>query len=537
MNGEQMGSTNFEFLRPKWPELANLGGYAELYAHTDPPSSRIKSRTLAEHLALRVCDRLRLPLADDNFLSMLKELERSKAIPKTVLDRFHQIRISGNKAAHSLDKTNGNALEIVIAAFDLARWWSGIEAGSFADIPKKFQPIKSTASPNPRHEIEQVKKLQQITNALIAENEQLRRQQATLGQDERDILQENTRTDFRKKATKSADALQFNEQETRKRLIDTMLLAAGWDVHDPDQVQTEFELDGQDTPTGVGRADYVLYDDNGTALAVLEAKRTAKDPDIGRKQAQEYADALEKKNLNGERPLIILSNGYETTLVDDRGGPASLGVIGYADRQIYGIPSKDSLRYRVRFQREAMRDPSQIPHRRDIADRPYQVEAIKAVAECFGEHRRRKALIVQATGTGKTRVAIALADLLMRAGFARRILFLCDRKELRRQAKTAFTQCLPDSNVSLLTRYPDAAAQVILATYPAMMHRFQNYDVAWFDLVIADESHRSIYNKYRDLFLYFDALQIGLTATPRDKVSHNTYTMFDCRRAGDPTYY
>jgi type I restriction enzyme R subunit len=183
-----------------------------------------------------------------------------------------------------------------------------------------------------------------------------------------------------------------------------------------------------------------------------------------------------------------------------------------------------------------MRDPAQLSYRLEIANRPYQVEAIKAVAECFGEKRRQKALIVQATGTGKTRVAIALADLLIQAAYAKRVLFLCDRRELRRQAKNAFTQFMPDRNVTVLTRSKDASAQIVLATYPAMMKQFQNYDVAWFDLIIADESHRSIYNKYRDLFLYFDARQIGLTATPRHQLSHNTYQMFDCQN-DDPTYY
>lgn len=536
MNGEHMQSTNFEFLRPKWPELAELGGYAELYAHSDPPSSRIKSRLLAEHLALLACKRLRLPIMDDNFLAMLKELESTKALPKVVLDTFHQVRITGNKAAHRLSNDTGHALKTVQASFDLARWWVGVDAGSFKDIPKVFLSVKPSAAPSAQHEVEQLEKLHTITKVLIAENEKLRNQQGTLTVEAQADIRQDMQVIFRKKASEAADVLRFSEAETRKRLIDTMLLAAGWDVTDPDQVQIEVKLNGQPTESGIGFADYVLYDDDGTALAVIEAKRTAESPAKGRKQAQDYADALEQQNVKGIRPLILLSNGYEITLVDDRGGPASLSVRGYADRQIYGIPSKDSLSYRVKYQRGTMQDPAQLAHRPDIVNRPYQVEAVKAVAECFGEKRRRKALIVQATGTGKTRVAIALAELLIRAGFAKRILFLCDRKELRRQAKNAFTRFMPDCNVTVLSRSKESGAQVVLATYPAMMKRFQDYDVAWFDLVIADESHRSIYNKYRDLFLYFDALQIGLTATPRHKVSHNTYAMFACS-AGDPTYF
>lgn len=536
MNGEHMQSTNFEFLRQKWPELAELGGYVEFYAHSDPPSSRFKSRLLAEHIALLACKRLNLHIADDNFLTMLKELERAKVLPKAVLDTFHQVRIAGNKAAHRLSNDSGHALDTVKGAFDLCRWWVLVTTGTSEGIPLAFQTVKPAVAPSPQHEVEQLEKLRAITEALIAENEQLRKRQAELTAEAQESIREDNQIAFRKTAFDAAEVLHFSESETRKRLIDTMLLAAGWDVTDSDQVQMEVPLGGQCTESGTGYADYVLYDDDGTAIAVIEAKRTAESPAKGRKQAQGYADALEKQNTKNVRPLIILSNGYETTLVDDRGGPASLGVRGYADRQIYGLPSKDSLSYRVKYQRGNMQDPAGLAHRSDIVNRPYQVEAIKAVAECFGERRRRKALIVQATGTGKTRVAIALAELLMRAGFAKRILFLCDRKELRRQAKNTFTQFMPDCNVTVLSRHKDIGAQVVLATYPAMMKRFQDYDVAWFDLVIADESHRSIYNKYRDLFLYFDALQLGLTATPRHKVSHNTYAMFDCK-AEDPTYF
>lgn len=534
MNGEYMQSTNFEFLRPTWPELAELGAFAELYAHSDPPSSKIKSRILAEHLAMRVCKERGVSIMDDNFLSMLKELERTDSLPRPVLDSFHQVRMAGNKAAHNLNQDSGHALETVQSVFDLARWWVLFSTGSLKGVPANFKPPQPGTAPSAQYEVDQLEKLHAIAQGLVAENEALRQQQAALT----DEARASAAAAFKTKAAEAADALQFNEEQTRTRLINTMLLASGWDLTDPDQVGQEVPLHIKGTPTGKGFADYVLYDEDGTALAVIEAKRAAESPAIGRKQAQGYADALQLADANGVRPLIILSNGYENTLVDDSGGPASLTPRGYPDRQIYGFPSRDSLRYRVKFQRGVMQDPAGLPHRPDIAGgagREYQLEAIKAVAECFGEKRHRKSLIVQATGTGKTRVAVALTELLMRAGFAKRVLFLCDRRELRRQAKNAFTQLLPDCNVSILTRSQEPAAQVVLATYPAMMKRFQQYDVAWFDLIIADESHRSIYNKYRDLFLYFDALQIGLTATPRERVSHNTYKMFECEE-GNPTY-
>lgn len=528
MNGKHMQSTNFEFLRSQWPDLADLGGLLEHHLYVDPASSLVKSRIMGEQIAYMVCNALRINLLEnDSFLSMLKAIERTRALPEAVLDTFHIIRLTGNKAAHT-GKVQQDATSVAASAYDLARWWVMYSTKSGKNIPAtSFVPPPKGKPIAPSIDIAVQERVAQEADALKAENAALRQKLANLSETENATVRNAFAT--------AANTLQFNEVETRKRLIDAMLRAAGWNTANPDEVGVEVQLGNQPTASEQGRADYVLYDDDGTALAVVEAKRVNTNPNIGRKQAQLYASALEAQQ-NGIRPLIILSNGLETILVDDKGGPASLPVQGYADRIIYGMPAKETLQYRVRHQRSHMQDPGSLPHRTDIAGRPYQRESIKAVAERFGEERRRKALIVQATGTGKTRVAIAIAELLHKAGFARRILFLCDRRELRRQAKNAFTQFLPDWNVTLLGREKEAAFQVVLATYPAMMKQYQKYDIGWFDLVIADESHRSIYNKYRDLFIYFDALQLGLTATPRAKVSHNTYRMFGCE-PGKPTYW
>lgn len=523
-----MQSTNFEFLRPHYSDLADLGGFVELYAFSDPASSRVKSRIMAENLALRLCKRLGLPVYDNNFLSLLKELAYSGSVNKAVLNVFHKVREDGNAAAHCIKNDSDHAIDTVKDVFLLARWWLKFQQPD-TPLPDKFIPL----SESPAFSTDQKKfdkEQEQVNVRLTEEIEELRKQNQQ--------LTEQQKKDFIKQANLAADALKFNEQTTRKRLIDSMLQAAGWDVTDSDHVGLEVELILAEK-NFKGYADYVLYDDDGTALAVIEAKKTAIDPQAGRAQAKLYADAIEAADPGKVRPLIILTNGYETTLVDDRGGPKSLPVRGYADRMIFGIPSKASLNYRVRFQRPRMLDPSTLPHRADIAGgagREYQLEAIKSVAECFGEQRRRKALIVQATGTGKTRVAVALVELLMRANFAKRILFLCDRKELRRQAKNAFTRFLPDRTVKTLSRNDDFDAAILIATYPAMQRRYQEFDVGWFDLIIADESHRSIYNKYRDLFLYFDALQLGLTATPIKQISRNTYAMFGCEDQ-NPTYF
>ncbi|MBF4290774.1 DEAD/DEAH box helicase family protein, partial [Vibrio anguillarum] len=226
------------------------------------------------------------------------------------------------------------------------------------------------------------------------------------------------------------NSFDFNEAETRKRLIDAELRSQGWDValddESTEQVSKEYQVDGQPTPTGKGYCDYVLWDDNGKPLAVIEAKRTRTDAKAGREQAKLYANALAKQT--GQHPVIFYTNGYEIYIWDD--------AQGYAPRSIFGYYSKDSLQYLIQ-QRELKQDLNETPIDTKVAGRMYQMESITRICERFSD-KHRKALVVQATGTGKTRVSIALAKRLLEAGWAKRILFLCDRKELRKQAGGAF---------------------------------------------------------------------------------------------------
>lgn len=202
---------------------------------------------------------------------------------------------------------------------------------------------------------------------------------------------------------------------------------------------------------------------------------------------------------------------------------------GYPPRKVFGYYSKDSLQYLVKFQRKSRKDLKSLVPQERIVNRLYQIEAIKRVSERFTD-KHRKALIVQATGTGKTRVSIALAELLIRAGWAKRVLFLCDRKELRKQAKNAFTDFLDSEPIRIVNSRVSGAAteRIFISTYPAMLKVYQSFDVGFFDLIIADESHRSIYNIYGDLFHYFDSLQVGLTATPVNFVTRSTFGLFNC---------
>ena len=317
------------------------------------------------------------------------------------------------------------------------------------------------------------------------------------------------------------------EHETRKQYIDAMLRDAGWRLG-ADWLE-EVELQGM--PAQVGFADYVLYGDNGKPLAVIEAKRTSVDPAKGRQQAKLYADLLEKQH--GRRPVVFLTNGFETYLQDNQ----------YPERQVAALYSKRDLEKLFNLRR--MRQPlTDIQVDKNIAGRYYQEGAIKAVCHTFDAKNRRKALLVMATGSGKTRTAVALCKVLLERGWVKNILFLADRTSLVTQAKRSFVNLLPDLSVTNLCEEKDnTAAHCVFSTYQTMLgcidtvtdEQGKLFTCGHFDLLICDEAHRSIYNKYRDIFRYFDAPLVGLTATPKDEIDKNTYAIFDLEK-GMPTY-
>jgi type I restriction enzyme, R subunit len=280
---------------------------------------------------------------------------------------------------------------------------------------------------------------------------------------------------------------------------------------------------------GVGYVDYVLRGDDGKPLALVEAKRTRKDPRAGQQQAKLYADCLEKQY--GQRPIIFYSNGYEHWIWDDTRHPP---------RPIQGFLKKDELALMIQ-RRETRKPLAPEDINRAIVERFYQERAIRRIAEAFERDRQRKALLVMATGAGKTRTVIALADLLMRANWVKRVLFLADRKALVRQAANAFKAHLPGAATVNLLEEPDQEGRVYVSTYPTMMRLIDEADagerrfgVGHFDLVVIDEAHRSVYRKYKAIFEYFDSLLVGLTATPKGEVDRDTYRLFDLQ-TGVPT--
>lgn len=325
--------------------------------------------------------------------------------------------------------------------------------------------------------------------------------------------------------------MDMTEAQTRKAYIDVMLQDAGWQ-RGPNWVD-EYPIDEMPNKAGKGYADYVLLGDNGLPLAVIEAKRTSVNVEKGRQQAKLYADFLEKKT--GQRPIIFMTNGYETRMWSDK---------YYPERQVSGFYSKRDLEKEFNKMRD--RTPLAAVRVNDaISGRYYQKEAIQSICDAFGERNRRKALLVMATGSGKTRTVISLADVLIRHGWVKNLLFLADRNALVTQAKRAFHNQLPNLSLCNLTEgKEEASARAVFSTYQTMMNcidatRDEQGDRLFtpghFDLIIVDEAHRSIYNKYKDIFTYFDALLVGLTATPKDEIDKNTYGIFDLE-SGVPTY-
>ncbi len=527
-----MISKNFEQLRDTMPHSADMAAYAENYVFSDPESALVKMRNLVEVIVSQIYFDLKLPkpfkttfhdlLINESFSSLVQE--------KLVLDKLHIIRKKGNDAAHGKQVSAQTALWILKETWHVVKWFvvtfDNQELG-------QTQFIEPTPTEEEKAKLKSINKkteaeLQVKENLLNQALEELRaakeKEQLLLNQIEAVALTVQQTQAIHLKSKQTANALLFSEAETRQHMIDADLRDAGWLVgangQNTEHVTQEEELKGLPTTSGTGYADYVLWDDDGKPLAVVEAKKTSVAPDTGRHQAKAYANSLEKQY--GQRPLIFYTNGPEIWMWDD--------AAGYPPRKIYGYYSKDSLQYQVTFKRTQKKALiTEVDIDKSIAGRPYQIESITRVAEHF-EKKHTKALIVQATGSGKTRVSIALTKLLLDASWAKRVLFLCDRKELRKQARNAFNMFInePMHVVGVKGTEDLFKSRIVVSTYPGMMRKYEDLDVGFFDLIIADESHRSIYNTYKNIFDYFDALQIGLTATPVEMIARSTTHMFDC---------
>ena len=529
-----MQSINFENLRPHWEGLANLAAHAEAYAHSDPQSSLIKLRCFAEKLVGVVFDRYKIPCyPNENFIDRLNNHNFTSLVDQGIVDKLHAIRKVGNRAAHEGKFNKTDPLWLLKEAHLLGSWLL-ISTGegtkddlSLFKAPEQIKQPSTAELAKHQERLEQaLEELEAVKQAeLKAQSDNARLQKALEAKDK--ALAEQQRSDslaqLKQRNQSASNVLDYNEEETRRRMIDKDLYSAGWDIDlvnngNTEQVHREVQVSGQPTATGIGYCDYVLWGDDGKPLAVIEAKRARENSQKGQQQAKLYADALEKQY--GQRPVIFYTNGRDITIWNDAQGEAP--------RKLYGYYAKSSLEYLIQ-QRSGRRDLLGTRIDVDVAGRDYQLEAITRVCERYAANHR-KALVVQATGTGKTRVSIALSKRMIEAGRAKRILFLCDRTELRKQAGKAYSEYMsePVYIVGKSKKSDMTKVRIYIATYPGMMNIMENFDVGYFDLIIADESHRSIYNVFGDLFKYFDALQLGLTATPVEMISRSTSQLFGC---------
>lgn len=464
---------------------------------------------------------------DRSLGALLHEPTMQNLLPQAVFNKARVIQKVGNQAVHNSKPVRQyDAQQVVKELHHICCWL--VRTYALEEPPKDIRWYDDLVPPAPGS-VEAVprQRLEELEKQLAEQNEATLKQQQ-----ERDALDAELQSlrkqlaEIRAAAEQQTDTHDYSEAETRRYLIDVDLYRAGWPLdHARDR---EYEVTGMPNNKGVGYVDYVLWGDDGKPLAVVEAKKTTADPMVGQQQAKLYADCLEK--MHGQRPLIFCTNGYITWFWDD---------LNYPPRRVAGFYKKDELA-RLILRRHQRKDIDVTQVKDAIVERYYQKRAIGSIFGQFAS-ARRKALLVMATGTGKTRTAIALVDVLQRAGWVKRALFLADRVSLVNQAVGAFKKHLPESSPVNLVTEKDTEGRVYASTYPTIMGLIDQTDggvarfgVGHFDLVIIDEAHRSVYQKYGAIFHYFDSLLVGLTATPREEVDKNTYDLFDLE-AGVPT--
>ena len=514
--------TNFDFLTtdPQFDSFADTAVEAELVLSISPAFCATGCRTALEFTVkwmYSVDEALTKPY-DENLAALVGNEAFRDLLPADLFLKVTYIRKLGNNATHNPKSVTADqavlSLKNLHSFMGFVAYCYGTDYQetafdtSLLNTQKQADP-RVTSQPPVQPEIK--------LDTLLTENASKREE----------LTERRTQQLKQGYAVKPMD---FTEEQTRKAYIDVMLEDVGWQ-RGKNWVD-EYPIDEMPNKSGFGRADYVLFGDDGLPLAVIEAKRTSRNVEEGRQQAVLYADFLEKQY--GQRPIIFLTNGYEIRLWSDK---------YYPERRVSGIYSKRDLE--KEFNKiKGRKSLKGVQINDEISSRYYQKEAIQAVCDAL-ERNRRKALLVMATGSGKTRTVISIVDVLIRHGWVKNILFLADRNALVTQAKRAFHNMMPDLSLcNLSENKEDASSRAIFSTYQTMMNCIDDtsdeqgnrlFTLGHFDLIIVNEAHRSIYNRYKDIFTYFDALLIGLTATPKDEIDKNTYEIFELE-SGVPTY-
>jgi type I restriction enzyme R subunit len=515
--------SQFAFLQREWIVVFEAASKAEDAVNADPRTACFYARRaleLAVNWAYKHDPGLRLPY-QDNLSALIHDPSFKQAAGEAVFNKARVINTLGNRSVHSHRPVpESDALAALRELFHVAYWF----ARTYARVERPASGLKFDPAMLPRP-VQAAKQTAEQLQALEARLRERDESLAALLADKTALDEElkRLRAEIAKAKQAAAavpDTHDYSEAETRDYFIDLLLKEAGWPL---DQARDrEFEVSGMPNQDSKGFVDYVLWGDDGKPLGLVEAKRTRRDARVGQQQAKLYADCLERQF--GRRPVIFYSNGYEHWLWDDT---------RYPPRRVQGFYKKAELELLIQ-RRGTRRSLAQAPISSTIVERHYQTRAIRRIAEAFERDHDRKALLVMATGAGKTRTVIALCDLLMRCNWAKRVLFLADRVALVNQAVNAFKRHLPDASPVNLVTEKEAEGRVYVSTYPTMMGLIdetadgqRRFGAGHFDLVIIDEAHRSVFQKYRAIFDYFDSLLVGLTATPKDEVDRNTYSLFD----------
>jgi type I restriction enzyme R subunit len=526
-----MMPSNFTFLTPHLPNLAETAQQAEQFAVVTPDVGAALCRKGLEMLVMYMYanDPRLTPVFPtdprDRILSkLISKWEFKRLLSPALKDQLFLLKDYGNQAVH--------ASEVKITPVESTIALKALYGISVLAVKTYFDPSLSVRPFDenrlPTKTVYQTAEERTELEAKLAEQilltdihaEQLKAKEA-------EIAQLKARLEERTAGLKTYTGA-YTEAETRQLFINKLLQEAGWNIAQKPGKRSGTEnasIEERITPHDC--ADYVLWGDDGLPLAVVEAKRTTVDEQAGMQQAARYADALRQRY--GRRPLIYYTNGFKTVFWDD---------LRYPQRYVQGFHKPDEMT-RLIARRDDAKPVSSQKINLAIADRYYQKQAIAAVGEHFGE-KYRKALLVMATGSGKTRTAAALVDVLVRANWARRVLFLADRRTLVNQAHENFGRDLPHlTGVNLLKEADYENARVVFSTYQTILNRIDTewktgqtgqteraFGVGYFDLIIIDEAHRSIYKKYGAIFDYFDALLVGLTATPKDETDRDTFRFF-----------
>ncbi|MBB4842161.1 type I restriction enzyme R subunit [Paucibacter oligotrophus] len=522
--------SNFAFLQAEWSFLHEAAHRAEQAVYSDPRTACFYARRGLELGVawLYAHDKAFKVPYQDNLSAFIFEPSFRQQVGDALFTKAKLIKDLGNMAVHSQKKVlESDALSATRELFHFC-FWLARRYGRMArpDPGLSFAPAllpKVAATPALTQP-----QLQKLSAELAERNEALallRNEKAALDTELQQLRAEVA-------AAKQANAAEpdthdYSEAETRKAYIDLLLREAGWNL-DPAK-NFEIEVTGMPNGENKGYVDYVFWGDDGKPLMLVEAKRSTRSPKVGQQQAKLYADCLEA--MYGQRPVIFYSNGYEHWMWDDKAFPP---------RAVQGFYKKDELELLV-LRRSSRKKLAEAPVNPAIVERYYQTRAVRRVGETFEVDHQRKSLLVMATGSGKTRTVIALVDVLMRSNWVKRVLFLADRVALVNQAVNAFKKHLPDAAPVNLVSEKSTEGRVFVSTYPTMMglideaqDGLRRFGVGHFDLIVIDEAHRSVYQKYRAIFDYFDSLLVGLTATPKDEIDKNTYGLFDLE-TGVPT--